>query len=233
MFLVIKGFILRSSKLYQYYVRQELMKSSIKYFLFAILLIIIDQVIKLWMHFVVIPDHFGEMQLIPGFLKLHYITNKGMAFGMELGGSYGKLALTLFRLVAMGVIAWYLAKLAKNDAHRGLLWSLSAILAGAIGNVIDSTFYGVFLNNAPFDAPSPWFHGQVIDMFYANGLDGYWPDWIPFLGGTYNNTPIFNFADACIFCGVVCILVFQKTFIDSKDETKLNLPSLKKNEHKL
>jgi hypothetical protein len=100
MFLVIKGFILRSSKLYQYYVRQELMKSSIKYFLFAILLIIIDQVIKLWMHFVVIPDHFGEMQLIPGFLKLHYITNKGMAFGMELGGSYGKLALTLFRLVA-------------------------------------------------------------------------------------------------------------------------------------
>jgi hypothetical protein len=89
------------------------------------------------------------------------------------------------------------------------------------------------LNNAPFDAPSPWFHGQVIDMFYANGLDGYWPDWIPFLGGTYNNTPIFNFADACIFCGVVCILVFQKTFIDSNDETKLNLPSLKKNEHKL
>lgn len=194
------------------------MKSALKYFLFAILLIIIDQAIKLWMHFEVIPNHFGEIDLIPGFFKLHYITNKGMAFGMELGGDYGKLILTLFRLVAMGVIAWYLAKLSKRNAHQGLLWCLAAILAGAIGNVIDSTFYGVYLNNAPFDASTPWFHGQVIDMFYAYGLDGYWPDWIPGLGGTYNNTPIFNFADACIFCGVVTILLFQKSFIDHRVE---------------
>ncbi|MCL4155966.1 UNVERIFIED_CONTAM: hypothetical protein GTU68_044289 [Idotea baltica] len=170
------------------------------------------------MHFEVIPNHFGEIDLIPGFFKLHYITNKGMAFGMELGGNYGKLILTLFRLVAMGVIAWYLAKLSKRNAHQGLLWCLAAILAGAIGNVIDSTFYGVYLNNAPFDASTPWFHGQVIDMFYAYGLDGYWPDWIPVLGGTYNNTPIFNFADACIFCGVVTILLFQKSFIDHRVE---------------
>jgi signal peptidase II len=194
------------------------MKSSLKYFLFALLLIVIDQGIKLWMHFDVIPNHFGEIDLIPKFLKLHYITNKGMAFGMELGGDYGKLALTLFRLVAMGVIAWYLTKLAREGAHKGLLWSLAAILAGAIGNVLDSTFYGVFLNNAPFDSQSPWFHGQVIDMFYAYGLDGYWPDWVPILGGTYNNTPIFNFADACIFCGVLAILLFQKSFIDTKFE---------------
>ena len=191
------------------------MKSAIKYFLFALVLIIIDQAIKLWMHFVVIPDHFGEIDLIPGFLKLHYITNKGMAFGMELGGDYGKLLLTGFRLVAMGVIAYLLVKLSKKGSPQGLLWSMAAILAGAIGNVIDSIFYGVFLNNAPFDASTPWFHGQVIDMFYAYGLDGYWPDWIPVLGGTYNNTPIFNFADACIFCGVVTIMIFQKKFIDN------------------
>lgn len=200
------------------------MKSSLKYFLFAVFLIILDQAIKLWMHFDVIPNHFGELDLIPGFLKLHYITNKGMAFGMELGGNYGKLVLTVFRLIAMVVIAWYLAKLAREKAHPGFLWSLSAILAGAIGNVIDSTFYGVFLNNAPFDAPSPWFHGQVIDMFYAHGLDGYWPDWVPFLGGTYNNTPIFNFADACIFCGVVSIFLFQKSFIDTKFQSSENQP---------
>lgn len=194
------------------------MKAALKYFLFAIFLIIIDQAIKLWMHFEVIPNHFGEIDLIPGFFKLHYITNKGMAFGMELGGDYGKLILTLFRLVAMAVIAWYLTKLSNRGAHQGLLWCLAAILAGAIGNVIDSTFYGVFLNNAPFDANTPWFHGQVIDMFYAYGLDGYWPDWVPVLGGTYNNTPIFNFADACIFCGVVAILIFQKSFIDERVE---------------
>ncbi len=191
------------------------MRQAIKYFLFAIVLIIIDQAIKLWMHFVVIPNHFGEIDLIPGFFKLHYITNKGMAFGMELGGDYGKLILTGFRLIAMVVIAQLLVKLSRKGSPQGLLWCMAAILAGAIGNVIDSIFYGVFLNNAPFDASTPWFHGQVIDMFYAYGLDGYWPDWVPVLGGTYNNTPIFNFADACIFCGVVIIMIFQKRFIDN------------------
>ena len=166
------------------------------------------------MHFDVIPNHFGEIDIIPGFFKLHYITNKGMAFGMELGGDYGKIILTLFRLVAMVVIARILVNLNKKGAYPGLLWCLAAILAGAIGNVIDSTFYGVWLGNASYDASTPWFHGQVIDMFYAYGLDGEWPEWVPFLGGTYNNTPIFNFADACIFCGVLPILLFQKKFMD-------------------
>ncbi len=193
------------------------MKSAYKYFVFAIILIAIDQTIKLWMHFWVIPKHFGEIDIIPDFFKLHYITNRGMAFGMELGGNYGKLILTLFRLVAMSVIAWYLAHLSNKGTHQGLLWSMAAILAGAIGNVIDSIFYGVFLNNAPYDAETPWFHGQVIDMFYFNGLDGYWPDWVPYFGGSYNSTPIFNFADACIFCGVVTILLFQNKFTDKKE----------------
>ncbi len=198
------------------------MKAPFKYFAFAILLIIIDQAIKLWMHFYVIPKHFGEINIIPEFFKLHYITNKGMAFGMELGGSYGKLVLTMFRLVAMSVIAWYLAHLSNKGTHQGLLWSMAAILAGAIGNLIDSIFYGKWLNNAPYDAETPWFHGQVIDMFYFNGLDGYWPDWVPYFGGTYNSTPIFNFADACIFCGVVTILIFQNKFADKLDINTAN-----------
>jgi signal peptidase II len=187
-------------------------KSPYKYLLLTIVLILIDQGIKLWMYFDVLPNHYGEIDLIPGVFKLHYVENKGMAFGWTLAGDYGKLLLTVFRLCAMVGICWYLIYLARKNAHNGLLWSIAAVLGGAIGNVIDSTFYGAWLNNAPLDSPTPWFHGQVIDMFYAYGLDGNYPDWIPFLGGQYNTTPIFNFADACIFCGVVSILVFQKSF---------------------
>jgi signal peptidase II len=189
------------------------MKAPYKYFMFALVLILIDQFIKLWMHFVVQQQHFGSITVIPEIFKLHYVLNKGMAFGMELGGNNGKLILTLFRLFAMVGIAWYLNHLFKTGSPEGLLWSIAAILGGAIGNVIDSTLYGVLLNNAPFDAPYPWFHGQVIDMFYFNFLDGFWPSWIPVLGGTYNSTPIFNFADACIFCGVAIILIFQKSYL--------------------
>ena len=187
-------------------------KSPYKYLLLTVILILIDQGIKLWMYFDVLPNHYGEIDIIPGFFKLHYVENPGMAFGWELAGDYGKLLLTVFRLCAMVGICWYLIYLARKNAHSGLLWSIGAVLGGAIGNVIDSTFYGVWLGNAPLDATTPWFHGKVIDMFYAYGLDGNYPDWIPFLGGQYNTTPIFNFADACIFCGVVSILIFQKSF---------------------
>lgn len=189
-------------------------KSPYKFLFLTLILILIDQAIKLWMFYDVLPNHYGEIDLIPDFFKLHYVENKGMAFGMELGGEYGKLILTTFRLGAMVGICWYLVHLARRNAHSGLLWSIAAVLGGAIGNVIDSTFYGVFLKNAPDGVSTPWFHGQVIDMFYAYGLDRQYPDWIPFLGGEYNTTPIFNFADACIFCGVVSILIFQQKFFE-------------------
>jgi len=189
-------------------------KSPYKFLFLTLILILLDQAIKLWMYYDVLPNHYGEIDLIPDFFKLHYVENKGMAFGMELGGEYGKLILTTFRLGAMVGICWYLVHLAQRNAHSGLLWSIAAVLGGAIGNVIDSTFYGVFLNNAPMGVSTPWFHGQVIDMFYAIGLDGQYPDWIPFIGGDYNTTPIFNFADSCIFCGVVSILIFQQRFFE-------------------
>jgi signal peptidase II len=196
------------------------MKSPLKYFVFALILIAIDQAIKLWMHFYVRPTYFGEIDIIPEFFKLHYVTNKGMAFGMELGGEYGKLILTTFRLFAMAGIGWYLAHLANRGAANGLLWSIAAVLGGAIGNVIDSTFYGVYLDNAPIEAPTKWFHGQVIDMFYFNYFDRYYPEWVPLIGGQYNTTPIFNFADACIFCGVLTILLFQKRFFAPLNEAQ-------------
>lgn len=187
-----------------------------KYFLFALILILIDQLIKLWMHFVVVPQHFGNIDLIPNVLKLHYVTNKGMAFGIEMGGAYGKLLLTIFRLLASVGIGVFLYQQAKNASNGKFLWAIAAILAGALGNVIDSTFYGKFIaGNLPSDAPYAWFHGQVIDMFYFVFLDGFWPDWVPKFGGQFHSTPIFNFADACIFCGVMVLLIFQRSFFET------------------
>lgn len=155
----------------------------------------------------------GEIRVFGDWFKLHYILNEGMAFGLRFGSDYGKLGLTLFRIVAMGVIAVYLYKMAKKHVHPGLLWCVALILAGAIGNVLDSTFYGVLLDNAPPDAISPWFHGKVIDMFYLDIWEGIVADWVPIWGGERVALwPIFNVADAAIFIGVAIILIFQKRF---------------------
>ncbi len=191
-----------------------MLRSPYKYFGLTILLIFIDQVIKFAIHhFLQFPGN--EVPVIGQWLKLHYVLNPGMAFGMTLDfipNGYGKVALTVFRIIAMFGIGYYLTVLAKKNAHVGLLWSIASILAGAIGNVIDSIFYGIIFDNAPLGSPMPWFHGQVIDMFFFDFYQGWIPEKIPVLGGTYYSTPIFNFADACIFCGVVAILIWQNTF---------------------
>lgn len=156
----------------------------------------------------------GEMSIFGEWLKLHYILNRGMAFGLSFGSDYGKLGLTIFRMVAMLAIGYLLYAMSKKNYHAGLLWSIAAILGGAIGNVIDSIFYGVLLENAPYDSITPWFHGQVIDMFYLDIWEGYLADWIPVWGGKKVSLwPIFNVADAAIFCGVFVIMIFQKRFI--------------------
>jgi signal peptidase II len=191
-----------------------------KYYLLTIGLILIDQAIKLatYYHFQVEGNYepiFGD------WFKLYYITNPGMAFGIELGGSYGKIVLSVFRLFAMGGIAWYLYVLAKRQMHPGLLWCVAAILGGAMGNVVDSTFYGVTLDLVANGAPTPWFHGKVIDMFYFDICNCYVPEWVPFFGGDfYPLWPIFNFADASIFVSVCIILIYQKKFFVEKEEVK-------------
>lgn len=192
-------------------------KSPYKYFLLTLLLIGIDQTIKMWVHFNMFLGE--EIALLGNWFKIHYVTNEGMAFGMQLDfipNGYGKLALSVFRLFAMAGIAWYLVRLSRKGVHEGLLWCVASILGGAIGNVIDSTFYGALLYNAPYGSPTPWFHGQVIDMFYIDPWQGTLPDWIPVWGGEYYSNPIFNFADASIFVGVFIILLSQSKFFDAK-----------------
>lgn len=190
----------------------------LKYFLISLIIIIIDQVVKMLVHNNMTMGSSGQIMIFGTWFKLHYLTNPGMAFGLKLNFTYGKLILTVFRIGAMFAIGYYLYSLGKKEAHKGLLICIALILGGAIGNLIDSIFYGVLLDNAPFDAPSAWFHGQVIDMFYIDIWEGYLPDWLPLLGGDYMALwPVFNIADASIFASICIILVFQKRFFKKEE----------------
>ncbi len=193
-----------------------------RYFLLALAVIIFDQTVKLLVHFNMELGTPGEIDVIGDWFKLHYLLNPGMAFGLKSSHEYGKLLLTLFRLGAMVGIGYYMYYLYRKEAKPGLLWCMGLILGGAVGNVIDSTFYGVFLDNAPLGSPTPWFHGQVIDMLFFPLFDGYYPDWVPFVGGKYFLffSPVFNVADSSIFIGVVLILIFQRRFFKSHEEEK-------------
>lgn len=186
-----------------------------KYFLLALFVIILDQTSKILVHEYM---NLGEEIKIIGDgqygFRLHYLLNPGMALGIRWENEFGKLALTLFRIVAMFVIGYYLFKMALKGAHAGFLWCMALILGGAVGNVIDSTFYGVLFDNHLANSPTPWFHGQVIDMLFFPLFEFEWPTWIPKIGGDtfLFFSPVFNVADSSIFVGVVIILIFQQRF---------------------
>jgi signal peptidase II len=177
-----------------------------KPFLVAFLLILADQIIKIW-----VRQHMylgEEIHLLGNRGMLHYTENNGMAFGMEFGGELGKLALTLFRIGAVVGIGWGLVYLIKHKYHRGLIMNVALIFAGALGNIIDSTFYGILYHYAPL------FHGRVVDMFYFPLLSGNFPSWLPVWGGQdfIFFRPVFNLADASISVGVILILIYQKHY---------------------
>ncbi|MBX2955625.1 MAG: lipoprotein signal peptidase [Cyclobacteriaceae bacterium] len=190
---------------------------ALRYFLLAFMIVVIDQTSKM----LVFNNMYlhEEINVIGEWFRIHYLLNPGMAFGIKWENEFGKLALTIFRIGAMFGISWYLWKMAERNMHSGFLWCMGLILGGAVGNVIDSTFYGVLLNNAPADAPTAWFHGQVIDMLYFPIFDFVWPEWVPFVGGRYFEffSPVFNIADSSIFLGVVTILIMQKRFFKEKE----------------
>ncbi|SFB51118.1 lipoprotein signal peptidase [Algoriphagus aquimarinus] len=193
------------------------MNKYLKYFGIALLVILIDQAVKMLVHFEMDFGSPGQIPIFGDWFKLHYTTNPGMAFGMELGSDYGKLLLTSFRLVAMVGIGYYLYYIIDKKQPALYIVCIAMILGGAIGNLVDSVFYGVWLNNAPYNASTPWFHGQVVDMFYFDIWEGYLPEWLPVWGGSYTALwPIFNVADAAIFIGVAMILVFQSRFFPEK-----------------
>ncbi|WP_139925072.1 lipoprotein signal peptidase [Hymenobacter sp. DG01] len=184
-----------------------------KYYLVALLVIVIDQLSKWAVHRYMPMGMPGEIPVLGDWFKLHYTLNPGMAFGVELPAPYGKVILTLFRLLAVTGISYYIYRLWKQHAPNGLIICIAMILGGAIGNLVDSIFYGVIYDNAPFGAPTPWLHGQVIDMLYVDLYEGILPDSWPLVGGSHVSLwPIFNIADSAIFVGVALILIFQNRF---------------------
>lgn len=191
-----------------------------KYFILALVIIVIDQTSKLLVYNYMYLHQ--EINVIGDWFRLHYLLNPGMAFGIRWNNEFGKLALTVFRIAAMFGIGYYLWKMATRHAHPGFLWCMALILGGAVGNVIDSIFYGVVLNNHPPGSSTPWFHGQVIDMLFFPIFDFYWPEWLPYVGGEYFLffSPVFNIADSSIFVGVVVILFCQKKFFKDHPDTE-------------
>ena len=176
--------------------------------------IVIDQAIKIW---VKTSMYMHEMIEITPWFKILFTENRGMAFGMEL---MDKLFLTSFRIVAVAFLIYIIGKQIKQGIDYLFLICLSLILAGATGNIIDCLFYGMVFNNPPAPIIAEFvswgtgydtmFYGRVVDMFYFPLVEWNWPDWLPFCGGEHFIffSPIFNFADACISCGVIIVALF-------------------------
>lgn len=201
------------------------MSNRNKALLLIISILAVDQAVKFIIKTnMVIGD---EIPVFGNWFRIHFLENNGMAFGMEWGGKTGKVALSVFRMLAIAGIAWYLNSIIKKNAHTGLILSVSAIIAGAAGNLIDSAFYGMIFSES-WHAPavlfpegggySSFLHGRVVDMLYFPIIDTHWPDWSPIKPGQsfIFFRPVFNLADTSITTGVLAILLFQKKFLEEK-----------------
>jgi signal peptidase II len=198
--------------------------------LLVFIILLIDQLIKLW---VKSNMYLGqEIVLFPNWGIIHFTENNGMAFGMELEGSYGKLLLSSFRVLAITGLGYYLFWLVKNKENRGYIYCIAMVFAGALGNLLDSAFYGLLFNESynqvatlfPSEGGyAPFLFGRVVDMFYFPMLHGHFPAWLPFWGGEdfIFFRPVFNFADFSISMGVGLIILNQKKyFAENKNESE-------------
>lgn len=187
------------------------------------MIIVTDQVLKFW-----IKTHMSlgqEFHVLGDWFIIHFVENNGMAFGFELAGEYGKMILSIFRILAVTAIGWYLFRLVKQETPVGFIISLSLIFAGAIGNIIDSAFYGMLFDHSYGQVAAflpdgggygTFLHGKVVDMFYFPLIRGDYPDWIPFLGGQefLFFRPVFNIADSSITIGIFSVLIFYRNFFN-------------------
>lgn len=194
------------------------------------LVLLIDQVFKVWIK---TNMYLGqEFPVLGDWFLIHFVENNGMAFGIEFAGEYGKIFLSLFRVVAVTGIGWYLFKLVKNEeVPMGFIACIALIFAGAIGNIIDSAFYGLIFNESygqiaqflPDEGGYATFlHGRVVDMLYFPLFSGRYPEWLPFWGGNdfLFFRPVFNIADSAITIGIFSILIFYRQLFSKLEGDK-------------
>ncbi len=213
------------------------MKPKVKVALIIFGVLIIDQALKIWIktNMSLNEDSFDDWGWwTTSWARIHFVENEGMAFGIELPGNYGKLVLSLFRIAAVGFLLYYLKLLIKAKVSFGLVACFGLILAGAIGNILDSAFYGLLFSNSSFHSLevatlfpegggyAGFLYGKVVDMFYFPMFSGTFPEWFPVWGGEtfLFFQPVFNVADASITVGVISLLLFHRDFFSGPEENE-------------